>query len=52
MGFGPPIPQLQVSPIPMDAQGLVIGFTPAAPTIVPVHNDIVQDQVLDNGGGN
>lgn len=28
MGFGPPILQLQVTPISMDAQGCVRGFTP------------------------
>lgn len=51
MGFGPPIPQLQVSPIPMDAQGLVVGFAPVAATIPVIHNEVVQDQVSDNGGG-
>lgn len=51
MGYGPPIIQLQVSPIPMDSQGHVIGFAPLvdAPTI---HNVAAQDLASDNGGDN
>ncbi|KAK1361798.1 hypothetical protein POM88_046272 [Heracleum sosnowskyi] len=28
MGFGPPIPQLQVTPLPTDEKGRVLGFAP------------------------
>lgn len=46
MGFGPPIPQLQVSPIPLDDQGRVLGFARTESAIVAV-----QDLVSVNGGG-
>lgn len=48
MGFGPPIPQLQVTPIPTDAKGFVVGFAPVGegpPAVTP------EDQISDNGGG-
>lgn len=49
MGFGPPIPQLLVSPIPLDEQGFVLGFAPVQDNVV---ESAVQDQVSVNGGDN
>lgn len=48
MGFGPPIPQLQVYPIPVDSQGRVLGFAPvvASTTALVVHD---QTSVMDGG---
>lgn len=47
MGFGPPIPQLLVSPIPVDEQGRVLGFAIADNTVGAMD---IQDQVSVNGG--
>ncbi|KAK1385276.1 hypothetical protein POM88_023011 [Heracleum sosnowskyi] len=47
MGFGPSIPQLQVSPIPVDVQGNVLGFSPTEVAVVAL---AVQDQISVNGG--
>lgn len=47
MGFGPPIPQLQASPIPLDDHGHVLGLAPADVSAVAL---AVQDQVSVNDG--
>lgn len=49
MGFGPPIPQLLVAPIPTDAQGQVLGFNPAGDAQERVQ-EAAPDQISVNGG--
>lgn len=44
IGFGPPIMQLQLTPIPTDDIGYLLGFASQNAAEVP-------DQVSDNGGG-
>lgn len=51
MGFGPPIPQLLISPIPTDANGFVRGFAPSEDLVVYRGAVEAQDFQSDNGVG-
>lgn len=50
MGFGPSIPQLQVSPIPPDAYGFVLGFAPTEAIAAQQDQDEAPDFQSVNGG--
>lgn len=51
MGFGPPIPQLQLLPIPRDALGYVQGFAPSG-QVFPANRILsVPDFQSENGSG-
>lgn len=50
MGFGPPIPQLHITPIPTDEQGFVRGFAPVGVIVARQVAEEVPDFQSDNGG--
>lgn len=47
MGFGRPNPQLQVTPIPIDHQGMVLGFASVDVTIVIVVVQEIKSQLME-----